>query len=461
MTRFTLDGSVRRVRPTTLLGGSPLRLFQLTDAGARMVDRIAAGEPIAENSLLNRLVDAGVLHPVADAEKWSTEDVTIVVPAYAAAGTTVTVPDFGGVPVIVVDDASPGTVCAPASATVIRRTANGGPSAARATGLESVTSPFVAFVDSDVVVHDGWLDGLLPHLADSKVAAVAPRVRCVAGTAVLARYEGLRSPLDLGGQAARVRARTRVSYVPSAALVARTRAVRDVGGFDDALRTGEDVDLVWRLDEAGWRVRYEPSVVVEHESRRSLGAFVAQRRGYGRSAAPLSSRHPGALAPVGVSGWSAAVWTAIALGQPLAAALVGGGTAVALTQKLPQLPRREAARLVGLGHFGAGRQLASAITRVWWPILVPLSMVSRRARRVLLASVLLPALSEWNGHRKADSAPLDPIRFVALRTLDDAAYGVGVWEGVWRERTLAPLVPDLTSWPASGRYDRGRHQPAG
>jgi hypothetical protein len=27
------------------------------------------------------------------------------------------------------------------------------------------------------------------------------------------------------------------------------------------------------------------------------------------------------------------------------------------------------------------------------------------------------------------------------------AFSVGVWRGMATERTLAPLVPDITSWP--------------
>ena len=46
-------------------------------------------------------------------------------------------------------------------------------------------------------------------------------------------------------------------------------ALREVDGFDPELRLGEDVDLVWRLDAAGWRCRYEPSVSVFHSSQSS------------------------------------------------------------------------------------------------------------------------------------------------------------------------------------------------
>ena len=46
-----------------------------------------------------------------------------------------------------------------------------------------------------------------------------------------------------------------VPYVPSAALIVRTELAR----FDEALRYGEDVDLVWRLHDAGHRVIYDPT----------------------------------------------------------------------------------------------------------------------------------------------------------------------------------------------------------
>ena len=123
------------------------------------------------------------------------------------------------------------------------------------------------------------------HFADAEVVAVAPRVRSQAGDgSVLERYERGRSPLDLGAAEARVAPATRVAYVPSALLVVRRSALEQVGGFDPALRTGEDVDLVWRLVEAGGVVRYEPAVLAWHPPRPGWRAWVGQRVGYGRSA---------------------------------------------------------------------------------------------------------------------------------------------------------------------------------
>ncbi len=251
-----------------------------------------------------------------------------------------------------------------------------------------------------------------------------------------------------------MRAGSRVSYVPAAALVGRTDALRAAGGFDEALRFGEDVDLVWRLDEAGQRVRYEPASEVHHAPRRDWRAWWRQRQSYGRSAAPLAERHDGALAPVRASGWSVLAWGVGTGVSPVAGLTIGAGTVVALARKLRALdhPWQESLRLAGLGNLFAGRLLATAITRAWWPIAVVLALVSRRARRILLAAALIPPLVDW----VRDRPPLDPMRATAARIADDVAYGTGVWQGVLSERIVDPLVPDLTSWPNPPRRQRGR-----
>jgi mycofactocin system glycosyltransferase len=469
LTRFELDPSCRRpAHGPVLLGGSPLRLFRVTTAGAGVLDAIERGEALdpGHEPLTDALLDAGAIHPLSapGAGPWTIDDVTVVVPVHdgdhaAVAAIIAACAGVGGL--VIVDDASTPPIGRIAGASVVRLDTNAGPGGARLAGLGKVTTPLVAFVDADVTLPAGWLEGLLPHLTDDRVALVAPRVRSQAASgSALARYEAERSPLDLGPQRARVRAGTRVSYVPAAALLCRRAAVIDVGGFDAQLRFGEDVDLVWRLDEAGWRCRYEPDVVVEHEPRPDLGAWLAQRVAYGSSAAPLAGRHPGALAPVRMSGWSLAVWALAALGRPLAAATVAGGTTAALARVLGEVPDRArvAIDVAGRGHLHAGRLLADALRRPWWPLLAAAALVSRRARRLALAT-LAPLALDW----AASGRRLDPARYVALRVADDVAYGAGVWRGVLTARTLAPLVPDLRNWPPRRRQDAaaagyGRHR---
>jgi len=173
--------------------------------------------------------------------------------------------------VIVVDDGSARPIPG-----AIRRERCGGPAAARNTGLEHATTELVAFLDADTLPPPDWIERLAGHFDDPRVKAVAPRIRAA---------NRRRSPLDLGPD------RT-VPYVPSAALIVRTPV-----HFDERLRYGEDVDLVWRLLDEGHRVVYDPSVVVLHHERHVL----RRRFAYGTSATPLAARHPTRLRHVALA----------------------------------------------------------------------------------------------------------------------------------------------------------------
>ena len=230
--------------------------------------------------------------------------------------------------------------------------------------------------------------------------------------------------------------------MPSACFIARTEAVRSEGGFDPELRTGEDVDLVWRLDSPLHWVLYESAVEIRHDARTSAWSWLEQRRGYGRSAASLAKRHSGALTPLSTNAWSLGIIALLPSKRRLFALPLIAYTAISLARKLPSLPNRfvESSRLALLGHLHTAVGIARAIVRVWLPVAIVAAVLSKTARRVLLASVTIPALSEWVNKRPR----IDPIRYAGLRLLDDAAYAVGVWEGCVAERTLTPMVPRIS-----------------
>lgn len=436
-----------------LIGGSPLRVMRLSEAGAKVLDGWAAGNAVgsspARQKLARRLVDGGLAHPrPAGVPATSAADVTVVIPVHGdGAALARTLACLDGVRTVVVDDGSPAPIPRVSNTDLLwlRRPVNGGPGAARQTGLAAVRTPLVAFVDAGVEPPPGWLDTLVAHFDDPTVVAVAPRVVSAPGDgSIRDRYEQMHSPLDLGGAEARVAPRTQVAYVPTAALVARLDAIEAVGGFDPDLRFGEDVDLVWRLVEAGGTVRYAPSVRVQHRPRTTWSAWVNQRRGYGSAAAPLVRRHPGQVPPVAVSAWSAAAWSIAVAGHPMLGVGVAAGSAALLPRKLGSVvpdPWGETLRLAGRGHLHAGRWLARAVTRTWWPLALVAALFSRRARLALGAAMLVPLL-DWKPQLGIGRA-----RYVATRLADDIAYGAGVWEGCLRERSASALKPDLTSWP--------------
>jgi hypothetical protein len=165
------------------------------------------------------------------------------------------------------------------------------------------------------------------------VGAVAPRiVPHEAGAGWLARYEGASSTLDMGARPSIVRVGARVWYVPGAALVVRAAAAG--GGFADGMFVGEDVDFIWRMSAAGWRVRYEPTAVMGHDHRVRFRAWFSRRTDYGTSAAPLELLHPESVRPLYASWWTIGAWAAALSGRPVTATALTAAATALLARRL-------------------------------------------------------------------------------------------------------------------------------
>jgi mycofactocin system glycosyltransferase len=364
-----------------------------------------------------------------------------------------------GVATVVVDDGSSdggGALAARLGATVVRHDTARGPAAARNAGLAAVHTPFVAFLDADVLAEPGWLTTLLPHLGRDDVALVGPRITALHpdDPQLLARYEAATSPLDRGAAPAVVEPRGAVDYLPSAALVGRAAALRAVGGFDESLHFSEDVDLCHRLNAAGWQVRYDPAAQVMHDHRTRWRSWLRRRVAYGSGAPDVTDRHGSPHPPVPLAGAVAALWVLAGRGplhrrvltaSAVAAAGAARTAAVAVQAGVPPREalegglRREVAaarRVVGL----LPRQSGLPLTTAW-------SLTTARGRRLGPLAVVLQHLRQWR-----DLEPsLSPYAFVGLRVCDEGALAVGLWRACWHARTLRPLFPRLWGPPAVRR----------
>ncbi|GAA3635268.1 mycofactocin biosynthesis glycosyltransferase MftF [Microbacterium awajiense] len=448
-----------------LVGGWPTRVLRLNPGVvAHVRDREVTVADAASRALVERLMAAGVAEPVAASlPEGSLAEVTVVVPVHERAAMLDRL--LGSLPaglggVVVVDDASADPsalreVAARHGADLVRLDVNVGSGAARNAGLARVITRYVAFVDSDVVIEAGCLETLLRHFADPEVAMVAPRVIGLerARPNWITRYENARSSLDLGGEPATVRPRSPVAWVSSTCLVARVDALGD--GFDARMRVGEDVDLVWRLADAGRRVRYEPAATVLHEHRTRVRPWLGRKFFYGTGAAPLGERHPSDIAPAVLAPWGALALAALFAQRrwsvPVIAA-TGAVVAVRIARRLTHVrePWPLATRLTGQGLVAALAQGVALLVRHWWPAAVAGALVSRRARRALAVAAVVDVAWEYVRLRPA----LDPLRFGLARRLDDLAYGAGVWWSALRARSPRALLPAIVRGGLNGRASR-------
>ncbi len=425
-----LDSWTKQLTPELWFGGWPVRVARLSAAGQAAWRELSAGGPSpgtpgdaraegpaagifrvtsrATGALARYFTDTGLAHPVPPAGH-GRSTVTVIIPVrdradllercLAALG--------DGHPVIVVDDASCDPVAVAAvvaryRAKLIRREVNGGPAAARNTGLVGASSELVAFVDSDCEPPTDWIERLAGHFADPLVAVVAPRITGRADQTTAGRYTEANGALDRGVRPGRVMPKSAVSFVPTAAVLARRDALlaaaADGSVFAERLRVGEDVDLIWRLHEAGWRIRYDPSVQVAHHEPASWGELLARRYRYGTSAAELAQRHPGDIVHLALQVWPAATVTALLARRPLIAAAAFGGALATTGYRLRQ---------ADVPRAGLTRATAAATRQTWLGLG---RYATQFAAPLLIAAIAAPGRSRGAGHSPARAASSTYVR---------------------------------------------------
>jgi GT2 family glycosyltransferase len=157
---------------------------------------------------------------------------------------------------------------------------------------ERTGSPWLAISNADVALHAGALERLLDAgEADPGAGVVAPRLVLPDGstqhsvwgfpTVATTTVQNLGPRLAPRDLAERMAIRGgwnpdrggRVPWAVGAFLLIRRSAWDQIGGFDSGQwMSAEDLDLGWRMHEAGWATRYVPEAVVDHEESAATGS---------------------------------------------------------------------------------------------------------------------------------------------------------------------------------------------
>ncbi len=157
--------------------------------------------------------------------------------------------------------------------TVLRNSANLGFGPAANQAALRARAPLLLLLNTDALVHPGWLPPLRAVLeADPDVAAAAPRLLHVdgslqeVGSIVWGDAEVWPYGATRAAAAPEYRFRRDVDYASAACLLLRRSAFVDAGGFDPVYAPAyyEDVDLSLRLWERGLRTVCQPRSEVTH-----------------------------------------------------------------------------------------------------------------------------------------------------------------------------------------------------
>ena len=153
-----------------------------------------------------------------------------------------------------------------------------GASAARNAGVEVSHGEYLAFCDADDVVMAGWLEACAQTLRQADLVA--------------GRFDFW--SLNSIPPAPPVRAATRqLGFLPAglgANLAVRRVPFLEVGGFDEQIVPGEDIDLCWRLQLRGFTYAEAPDAVVAKRARADFRDAFEQAYAYGKCGPLLHKR---------------------------------------------------------------------------------------------------------------------------------------------------------------------------
>lgn len=470
MARFSLKPSVQVIRGTQggfIISPDPAVVLKVNPAAVELLTRCDGRVTEVGGSaarFLEQLAERGLvyLHPQPPETGWPR--VSVVVPVRNRADdirdcvASLLALNYPAdrLEIVVVDDASTDAtpqVLAGLPVRWLRLPQPSGPAAARNAGARVAQGEIIAFTDSDCVVDPLWLRELVPYLCQPQVGIVGGRVEPFALDTALNRYEAVKSPLFMGLEEGECRPNSAIPFLPTCNFLIWRHLWAEMGGFDEAFPIGEDVDLVWRVHDAGYRVRYVPRGCVRHKYRDRLDGFVRRRAFYGGSEALLLLKHrdkrkvlwlPWLRGLAALCLWLA--WRGrnptLALGTALAAGWEGWRIRRHLARFGVPGSGRLAARWLVARYEGWLYHLTGNVARYYSLPLLAGAVFVRALRPVVLLAFLYPIVRDFVRLRPALSLP----RFAGFYALEFLAHQVGMLRRCVQRRSIRPLVPRLRLW---------------
>jgi glycosyltransferase involved in cell wall biosynthesis len=274
---------------------------------------------LAHRSLSIKMLDSGELLPflalngACPPKPAQSPMVSVVICAYNAERTMrrcleslrrLDYPDFE---VIIVDDGSRDStaqIAADFPEFRLIRQPNKGLSAARNVGLHASLGSLIAYTDSDCVVDPHWLTLMVRSILDGALDGCG-------GPNYAPHEDGLVEGCVAASPGAPCHVLIdddRAEHLAGCNMLYRKAALLDIGGFDPQFTAaGDDVDVCWRLLDAGLALGYCPSAFVWHFRRNTIRAYYSQQRGYGKAEAMLYFKYPERFNVLGQIKWNGTI----------------------------------------------------------------------------------------------------------------------------------------------------------
>jgi peptidoglycan-N-acetylglucosamine deacetylase len=181
---------------------------------------------------------------------------------------------------------------------------NAGKAAALNYGLEQVPEEIFVGIDADTIIAPDAVSRLVPHFADSKVAAIAGNAKVGNRVNLWTRWQALEYITSQNFERRALNTLNAVSVVPGAIGAWRTSAVLAAGGYQHDT-VAEDADLTMALLQAGYWVNYEDRALAYTEAPTTANGLMRQRFRWSFGIMQAVWKHIAAVKQKGALGWVA------------------------------------------------------------------------------------------------------------------------------------------------------------
>ena len=172
---------------------------------------------------------------------------------------------------------------------------NSGPGQSRNYGAERASGDYLLILDSDVVLHEGYIQAVEDSLKETPAEAFGgPDAAHPSFTPVQKAISYSMTSFFTTGGIRGGKTKLDKFYPRSFNMGIRRDVYLQLGGFSK-MRFGEDIDFSYRIVEAGYKPRLFPEAWVWHKRRTDFRKFFRQVYNSGIARINLEKRHPGTL----------------------------------------------------------------------------------------------------------------------------------------------------------------------
>jgi GT2 family glycosyltransferase len=171
--------------------------------------------------------------------------------------------------------------------------------AGRNIGINNATGDHIAFIDGDAIAASDWLTQITKAFKKSNATGVGGPDLLPKDANKTAHIIGaiMTSPLAQGGrlnpstQHTLMEEERYVEHIPTCNVCYKKEPIEKIGMFDETFAKGQDLELSYRIIQAGYKLYYSPKIKVTHYRKQNISDFARQIYKWAKAKIAIIKKH--------------------------------------------------------------------------------------------------------------------------------------------------------------------------